>query len=259
MKEEPMEPSNQENQPDSHEGMWAVCRKLPSDFEPYGERVRKEGSDCSGGCRFFVPLYGDLAFDWGVCANPKSPRAGLLTFEHQGCPEFEGERPARTRVPEAVGKPSASLPESDEESPPQRLSIDWGHLQLASEMSSDPEADAYLNKRTGEVVIVSPYGDDEEELRERIEEEWEDWIAVERIDSHTAYKIMENFASSRKKGHVRKLLSDALSGPRPFRRFKDVVHGNEDLRQEWFAFEEAAQKEAIDDWLASHGVQAEWK
>jgi len=27
--------------------------------------------------------------DWGVCVNPASPRAGLLTFEHQGCEQFE--------------------------------------------------------------------------------------------------------------------------------------------------------------------------
>ena len=25
----------------------------------------------------------------GVCMNKDSPRAGLLTFEHQGCPAFE--------------------------------------------------------------------------------------------------------------------------------------------------------------------------
>lgn len=30
-----------------------------------------------------------LGADWGVYSNPKSPRAGLLTFEHQGCREFE--------------------------------------------------------------------------------------------------------------------------------------------------------------------------
>jgi hypothetical protein len=27
--------------------------------------------------------------DWGVCTNSKSPRAGLLTFEHMGCPQYE--------------------------------------------------------------------------------------------------------------------------------------------------------------------------
>ncbi len=36
-----------------------------------------------------MTLAGDLGMDWGVCANPRSPRAGLLTFEHQGCEFFE--------------------------------------------------------------------------------------------------------------------------------------------------------------------------
>jgi hypothetical protein len=38
-----------------------------------------------------VPSSCGHAFDWGVCANPASPRLGLLTFEHQGCPQFEEE------------------------------------------------------------------------------------------------------------------------------------------------------------------------
>lgn len=66
--------------------------RKPTDFEPYGSRSRDEGgADCSCGCRWFVPLEGDLRYDWGVCANPRSPRVGLLTFEHQGCLEFEDD------------------------------------------------------------------------------------------------------------------------------------------------------------------------
>jgi len=78
-----------------HEHLWRVVKKLPSDFEPYGRRQRAAQdeddwvSDCSCGCRHFLPLEGKLGYDWGVCANPKSPRCGLLTFEHQGCREFE--------------------------------------------------------------------------------------------------------------------------------------------------------------------------
>lgn len=68
--------------------LWQVCRKLPSDFEPYGQRKREGQPDCSG-CRWFKPLlrYGVLA--WGTCANPDSPRAGLLTFREQSCESFE--------------------------------------------------------------------------------------------------------------------------------------------------------------------------
>lgn len=83
-----------------HDLLWTLCRKLPSDFTPYGERDRataEPSADCSCGCRHFIPLAGRLGNDWGVCANPASPRGGLLTFEHQGCPEFEsGEDTAQS-------------------------------------------------------------------------------------------------------------------------------------------------------------------
>jgi hypothetical protein len=36
-------------------------------------------------------LDGTHGMDWGVCTEPQSPRAGLLTFEHMGCPHFEQE------------------------------------------------------------------------------------------------------------------------------------------------------------------------
>lgn len=71
-----------------HKHLHTLCRHLSSDFQPYGER-EGTGPDCSCGCKHFLKLPGKLGMDWGVCANPDSPRAGLLTFEHQGCEQFE--------------------------------------------------------------------------------------------------------------------------------------------------------------------------
>ena len=75
-----------------HDALWAVCRHLPGDYLPYGEALRA-GPDCSGGCKFYYTLADKdgetISYDWGVCSNPRSHRASLLTFEHQGCPEFE--------------------------------------------------------------------------------------------------------------------------------------------------------------------------
>jgi hypothetical protein len=45
----------------------------------------------AGGCKWYHTLSGPASLDWGVCGNPASHRAGFLTFEHQGCPEFEQE------------------------------------------------------------------------------------------------------------------------------------------------------------------------
>jgi hypothetical protein len=83
---------------DRHSTLFNVLKILPTDYEAYGGQIRrwedseKDYPDCSGGCKHFVPLDGDLKFDWGVCANKKSPRAGLLTWEHQaGVDCFEKE------------------------------------------------------------------------------------------------------------------------------------------------------------------------
>ena len=71
-----------------HDKLLEVVRTLKSDYEPYGE-AEATSSDCACGCRHFVRLGGDAGNKWGVCASSKSPRAGLLTFEHQGCAAFE--------------------------------------------------------------------------------------------------------------------------------------------------------------------------
>jgi|ERR1700677_3019793 hypothetical protein len=85
---EPRDPNDPPLEPGSHEQLWQISVRFPTDCEPYGQRKRDGGSDCSGSCRWFMPLV-CMPLDWGVCANPASPRVALLTFEHQGCPQFE--------------------------------------------------------------------------------------------------------------------------------------------------------------------------
>ena len=117
-----------------------VLKILPSDFEPWGKRSREQdwGPDCSCGCRWFVPLEGMLRYDWGVCYSPASPRSGLLTFEHQGCQEFEvGEddsdleelfRPPRgERTPEAKLLANLRLYRTDVDELLAKASDHWGY------------------------------------------------------------------------------------------------------------------------------------
>jgi hypothetical protein len=84
------------------DSLWSVVKILPSDYDAYGgKEVRWADAmrgfpDCSAGCRHFRRLMSEQEefqdSDWGVCCNPKSPRAGLLTFEHQaGLDCFETE------------------------------------------------------------------------------------------------------------------------------------------------------------------------
>lgn len=86
-----------------------VLKILPTDYTDYGGEVKrwedpnKTYPDCSNGCKFFVPLNGDLGNDWGVCSNPKSARAGLLTWEHQtGVDCFTPDDPSDGEFVDAV-------------------------------------------------------------------------------------------------------------------------------------------------------------
>ena len=76
---------------------WQILRRLPTDYKESGGEVDRWADpethypDCSH-CTYFRRLAetNELAWnsDWGVCTNTLSPRAGLLTWEHQagvGC------------------------------------------------------------------------------------------------------------------------------------------------------------------------------
>jgi len=78
----------------SDEELWEACRKLPSDWEPHGQRRwhgRREARPECDTCRWFVELFRSSP-DWGACANPESARAGLLTNREQGCWQHEQEK-----------------------------------------------------------------------------------------------------------------------------------------------------------------------
>jgi len=42
------------------------------------------GQQC-GACRYYVPLRGALADDYGACSNVRSALDGQVVFEHDGC------------------------------------------------------------------------------------------------------------------------------------------------------------------------------
>jgi hypothetical protein len=68
--------------------LFECLRILPTDYSEYGGEVRRwerndtDYPDCST-CNSFTKLKEPNDNDWGVCANKNSPRAGMLTWEHQ--------------------------------------------------------------------------------------------------------------------------------------------------------------------------------
>ena len=65
-----------------HQLLKKSCKNW-DDYMKHKMGVDNFGVDCSCGCYYFLTLEDNG--DWGVCCNPDSERAGLLTWEHQGC------------------------------------------------------------------------------------------------------------------------------------------------------------------------------
>ena len=247
----------------THEELWRIIKKLPSDFEPYGQRNRDAdyGPDCSCGCRHFVKLAGDLGNDWGVCANRKSPRAGLLTFEHMGCKEFEEQGESDPESETSISEIKTATIETPA-APLKKLKIDWSQFQEALEgfeSLTGEEVSHFLDTATGEIHTLFPDSDDDDELRERIDaDSGKRYLPIEPLDSHETFRIMEDFSISLPESPLKLQMLDALSRNKPFRRFKDVVHSDLALRAQWFAFRDLAHERYARNWLEVNGIEPEF-
>ena len=79
-------------------------------------------------------------------------------------------------------------------------------------------------------------------------------IAVPQVESHRAYRTMEDFIDTVKDKRLRNQLTRAIGGRGAFRRFKDVLVGYPSERERWFAFEHNWQVKVLAEWLEFEGV-----
>lgn len=167
-----------------------------------------------------------------------------------------------------------------------RLKIDLSELAFAFE-GSGLECMHYLDLETGEVLMVT------DEMRSAFEELSEvaeteglqfaealaasdlaDWmkeavaqvavveerdgttiVAVPDDDSSDAFRDMEEFADSVPNVGIRERLRGALSGGRPFRRFKDAIAAYPQEEERWFAFRDERLRQRVLDWLEEEGIE----
>jgi hypothetical protein len=89
--------------PRSNDHLFEIVTTMPTDFAPYGERLRVLNGviqpDCSDGCKFFGRLAGVAGIDWGVCSGKGSPRSAMLTFTDFDCPNYVQRDLSRTDEP----------------------------------------------------------------------------------------------------------------------------------------------------------------
>jgi hypothetical protein len=139
-----------------------------------------------------------------------------------------------------------------------KLKIDLGELLLALD-SSAGEAEYFLDRTTGEILMRFKDAPDAEEIDARLaagsDERYE---AIEPVPSRERFEVMADFAESLPDSATKERLFHALQQRRPFRGFKAALLYDEALRQSWFDFERASAAAAAERWLTSLGLEFEW-
>jgi hypothetical protein len=138
------------------------------------------------------------------------------------------------------------------------------------EFQSD-ETSWFLNKKTGEVVLINDYEMRAAEEGNPLEDfpDWEqDQVRIAReIIAETGqyiplptkfeideYSIMERFCVSLDNQEISDILYDLISGSGAFRRFKDAIYkfGIED---KWHTYRNNAIKEIAIEWCRENGIE----
>ena len=139
------------------------------------------------------------------------------------------------------------------EKKPLRISLD----ELCDAMgNSSFESEYFLDLKTGEILFLSQYADDEEtgELKEQIEEEFERYERIPSAEFHEGYRDMVDFITTLENEHLAELLGVAIDGKGAFRRFKDVLLDHPEEDERWFRFKDDRMEARALEWLEGIGV-----
>jgi len=104
----------------------------------------------------------------------------------------------------------------------------------------------YYHIQTGELEyypdeLKGHAGFDEELWEEsinKVEENYQEYIRFEGMESHESFSIMEDFISMISEEKILRRFEDAIGYRKPFQNFKQLLLSYPDLREQWFAYKD---------------------
>jgi len=91
---------------------------------------------------------------------------------------------------------------------------------------------------------------------EEIENEWTDYIIVQKMESFEAFKVMEDFCDDLEDEHLKEDLLKILNRKSPFANFKIEIDSS-DYREKWFSFRQRKYEEYVMRRLESEEIEFE--
>ena len=130
-------------------------------------------------------------------------------------------------------------------------------LDLATALEDqDRESTAYyFDSRSGEIVFLTEDGRGSDKRWDVISNSLERFIEIDPMDSRQGYEIMQTFVETLPLSALQEKLKWSLEGAKPFRRFRDILTEDQDIRKRWFEFHHEAMQKIALEWLADHEIE----
>ncbi len=126
--------------------------------------------------------------------------------------------------------------------------------EIAEELESGMKV--YVNIVTKEIKSLidfdnNIYGDEEpwEEDIKEIEENYDEYLEFEKMDSSESYQVMEDFTEIVEDEDLKKKLELGLNLSKPFRNFKDIIDDENEYRKKWFTYKSTRYIEYVKEQL----------
>ena len=130
------------------------------------------------------------------------------------------------------------------------IKVNWAYVETAFERNS-PDLHSYIDKDTGDVLVVVDGMPEDDESRRRISATPERYIKIDPASSREQYRWMERFVASVEDSQLRERLLIAIDGKGAFRRFKDVLLSFPQERERWFNYRAALLHFHINQWFTT--------
>jgi hypothetical protein len=131
-----------------------------------------------------------------------------------------------------------------------QLMTDQQINELADNLDSGLRCFVHKDKKaivTTPDTINNPDSDSEwwDEANEEIENNFDSYVEIHKMDSHESFRLMENFIETVDNVPLRDRLQEALRRPKPFANFKFDIDQSGIYRQKWFDF----KKRQMIEWV----------
>jgi yecA family protein len=113
----------------------------------------------------------------------------------------------------------------------------------------------YFDSRTGEIVFLTEDGRGSDKRWDIISNNIGRFIEIEPMDPREGYKIIERFVATLPSSPLQEKLQWSLQGAKPFRRFRETLVEDQDIRERWFEFHHESMQKIALKWLTDHDIE----